>query len=262
MKQTNKTEVKPFRAYARELVLALRSVAFIASLVIFVCSVVLVCWPFIYVSRRVAFFVFSSTTRVSLWLMRLILRIKVRFENLDILHSTKAAYPCFLLAPKHQSEIETLIFSIFFDSFRIVYKQGINELPIISSYMKRMNFIAIDREAGRAALQTLLDEGLKSIGTGSPILIFPEGTRTAFGERGNYHAGVALMYEKMNVPILPVVHNSGQFFKPHAFIKDPGEIVFRFLPPIYPGLSAREALKELEAKLEEDKSVHNIGLSA
>ncbi|MDR1907839.1 MAG: 1-acyl-sn-glycerol-3-phosphate acyltransferase [Holosporales bacterium] len=230
----------------------IRATLFYVLFVMTVFPVVIACWPLIFISRRVPFFIFATGTKMLIVLMRTFLGIRVRFENLEILRKLQQDYPCFILAPKHQSEIETLIFSTLLKSFRIIYKKEINKVPFVSSYMQRMNFIAIDRTAGRKTIQSLIDEGLQSVADNVPILIFPEGTRTAFGERGRYHAGVALMYDAMKVPILPVAHNAGQFFTQHSFVKTPGDIVFRFLPPILPGLSTRDALKELEAKIEGD----------
>ena len=45
-----------------------------------------------------------------------------------------------------------------------------------------------------------------------PVIIFPEGTRTVPGVRGRYHPGVAAMYEKLALPVVPVGTDSGVYW--------------------------------------------------
>ncbi|MDR0631570.1 MAG: 1-acyl-sn-glycerol-3-phosphate acyltransferase [Holosporales bacterium] len=240
----------------RYAVCAVRSSAFYIVLTVTIGTPLLVCWPLVFLSDRVPFFLFSSLSKILIWLMRFVLGIRVRFENVETLRRLQKDYGCFIIAPKHQSELETLIFSIFFKKFRIVYKRETGEIPIIGDYMRRMKFIPIDRSAGSAALKQLLVEGLHSCQMKRPVLIFPEGTRTPFGVRGSYHIGGALMYDAMKVPILPVAHNSGEFFPPHSFVKFPGVITFKIIDPIMPGYSTKEALHELETRIEAECLSH------
>lgn len=229
---------------------AFRSVLFYTILAFIVGLVLIIFWPFIYVFPKLPFYIFSNLTRFMLILMRGLLGIKIRFENTQILQDLQKKFKCFIIAPKHQSEVETLIFSIFMDSFKIIYKKEVQKVPIISHYMKCMNFIPIDRKAGKKTVQDLINYGEKAVLENCPLIIFPEGTRMPFGKRGHYHAGVALMYKSLDIPILPVAHNAGAVFPSHVFTKYPGTITFRFLEPILPGKDALETLKQLEERIE------------
>ena len=86
---------------------------------------------------------------------------------------------------------------------------------------------------------------------GRPIVIFPEGTRTAPGDRRPYHPGVAALYKQLDLPLVPVALNSGLFWGRRAFLKRPGGIVMEFLPPIPPGLDRRAATAQLQERIEE-----------
>jgi 1-acyl-sn-glycerol-3-phosphate acyltransferase len=229
---------------------AVRSIVFYLAVFLLILVPVVLLWPLIYISRKIPFLIFATLTRFLLLIMKIVLRINVEFKNVHLLQELKTKYGCFLIAPKHQSEIETLVFSIFFDSFQIVYKKEVNKIPIISSYMKRMNFIAIDRKKGKSTVQYLIKQGEKSVINKTPILIFPEGTRTPFGQRGHYHIGIALMYGSIGVPILPIAHNAGECFRLKAFIKYPGTVTFLFLQPILPGYSHSEIPAMLETNIE------------
>ena len=78
---------------------------------------------------------------------------------------------------------------------------------------------------------------------GRPIFIFPEGTRTAVGERRPYQPGVAALYRQLGMPLVPVAVNSGLYWGRNSLVLWPGTARARFLPPIPPGLD-QEAFQE------------------
>jgi 1-acyl-sn-glycerol-3-phosphate acyltransferase len=65
---------------------------------------------------------------------------------------------------------------------------------------------------------------------------------------------VAALYRDLNVACVPVATNSGVHWPPRGLTRTPGEIVVKFLPPIAPGLSRQEFMKELEKRIEEASS--------
>ena len=89
-----------------------------------------------------------------------------------------------------------------------------------------------------------------ALAKGHQPLIFPEGTRSAPGQRLPYQPGVAALYALLEVPVVPVALNSGQFWGRRSFMKHPGRIVVEFLPPIFPGLDKQRFLAELEERIE------------
>lgn len=89
---------------------------------------------------------------------------------------------------------------------------------------------------------------------GRPIVIYPEGTRTAPGAASVYHPGVAALYSQLELPVVPVALNSGLFWPRNSFVKKPGKITITFLPPIMPGLKGREFLKQLQEQVEQESN--------
>lgn len=229
---------------------ALRTALFFGIFGTIVIVILILFWPLIYLFPRLPFLIFTSLAHLMLLFLRGFLGIHLKFENVEVLHKVQKQYGSFLIASKHQSELETLVFALFLKRFKIIYKKEINKVPLIGSYMRCMGFIAIDRGAGRQAVKTLIEEGRKASEERCPVLIFPEGTRTPFGQRGRYHAGVALMSKALELPIVPVAHNAGAIFPPHVFAKKPGTITFQFLPPILPGSEVEEILKTVEEQIE------------
>jgi 1-acyl-sn-glycerol-3-phosphate acyltransferase len=90
--------------------------------------------------------------------------------------------------------------------------------------------IAIDRKAGPRALKQMVEQGRERLRQGFSIVIFPEGTRSAPGTRGEYHAGGAWLAVQTGAPVLPVAHNAGTYWPRHAFLKRPGLITVSIGP--------------------------------
>jgi 1-acyl-sn-glycerol-3-phosphate acyltransferase len=96
-----------------------------------------------------------------------------------------------------------------------------------------------------------VEQGRQRLKAGRWVVIFPEGTRTAPGERGRYRIGGALLAERSGAPVVPMAHNAGEFWPRLGFIKRPGVITVRIGPVIDPaGKSAQEILKQTEDWIE------------
>lgn len=157
--------------------------------------------------------------------------------------------PC-LVASKHQSAWDTLIFSQLLDAPAYVVKQELTWVPLFGWYLQKLGVVAIDRAGGSKALRRMVAEARAAVAAGRSIVIFPEGTRTPPGMRRAYHPGVAALYRELGLPVVPVALNSGLFWGRRAFRKRSGTIVLEFLPPIPPGLPRREFMARLERALE------------
>ena len=64
------------------------------------------------------------------------------------------------------------------------------------------------------------------------VTIFPEGTRVAPGETRKYGISGAALAHEAGVPIVPVAHNAGDFWRRREFTKRPGTVRFVIGPPI------------------------------
>ena len=184
--------------------------------------------------------------RGSLFLLRAVCGLGYRIEGLENLPDRPV-----VIAAKHQSMWETLAFCHIFRRPIFVLKQELLRIPFYGWYLERMGMIAIDREGGAGALRRMIAEARQRLDAGKHIIIFPEGTRTAPGQRRPYHPGVAALYKQLGVPVLPVALNSGLFWPARSFRQRPGRITVKLLPPLPPGLDRREFLARLEQGIED-----------
>jgi len=184
-----------------------------------------------------------------LWLLRQTTGLGGHIEQAGERPTGPAIY-----AAKHQSTWDTMMITRLLADPAIVLKKELLAIPFFGWYVRRHGAIGIDRKAGASALRQMLRDAGRAVADGRDIFVFPEGTRTAPGERRPYHAGVAALYRELGLPVVPVALNSGVFWGRRSFAKRPGEITLRTLPPIPPGLERREFMRRLEAAIESESA--------
>ncbi len=155
-----------------------------------------------------------------------------------------------IIAMKHQSAWDTLAAPVIFARPAVVIKRELGWIPVYGWYVRKSGMIAIDRAAGPAALRAMVAAAGHAIADHRPIVIFPEGTRTAVGAAPAYQPGVFALSRQLGVPIVPVAVNSGVFWGRRHFAKRPGRIVVEILPPIAPGGDRRATMAALETAIE------------
>lgn len=155
-----------------------------------------------------------------------------------------------VFASKHQSAWDTLAAVILVPDAAIVIKKELQPIPLFGWYLRKHGMIGVDREAGPRALKRMVADARAVLDAGRPVLIYPEGTRTAPGERRPYLPGVAALYLHLGVPVVPVALNSGVLWARRSFVKHPGRVDVEFLAPILPGLDRKRFLAELEERIE------------
>ena len=157
----------------------------------------------------------------------------------------------FVIAAKHQSAWDTIIFFLLIDRPAYVLKKELLAIPLYGWYARRAGHIAVDRKAGAKALRALLEDSRRAIAGGMVPVIFPQGTRTAPGTHLPYQPGIAALYRGLDLPVVPVALNSGLFWGRRAFRKRPGTIKLEFLPASPPGMDRAGFMAGLETAIEQ-----------
>jgi 1-acyl-sn-glycerol-3-phosphate acyltransferase len=159
-----------------------------------------------------------------------------------------------LIAMKHQSMYDTLMLPPLLGDPAVVIKRELQFVPFYGWYATRAGSIFIDRKAGAGALRRMVAAAKRAVIAGRPVVIFPQGTRTAPGApvtgETPYQPGVAALYRELAVPLVPAAVNSGTYWGRRAFMKRRGRVIVEFLPPILPGLPRREVMATLQDRIE------------
>jgi 1-acyl-sn-glycerol-3-phosphate acyltransferase len=155
-----------------------------------------------------------------------------------------------LVASKHQSAWETIIFLDLLRDPAYIIKQELFALPVYGWFSRKLGMIGIDRKGGGATLKTMTKLAKAALAAGRPVVIFPEGTRMPPGVTGTFLPGIFSIYRQCDVPVVPVALNSGHFWGRNAFVKRPGVIVLEYLPAIPTGLDRKQFMSLLEERIE------------
>jgi 1-acyl-sn-glycerol-3-phosphate acyltransferase len=146
-----------------------------------------------------------------------------------------------IVASKHQSMFETTELQCILDTPATVMKSELGRIPLWGRLTRAYGILPVDRDGGGAALRRLLRAAGEAVAEGRPIVIFPEGTRVAPGEKPPLEPGFAGLYRALGLPVIPVALDSGRVWPRRSFVKRPGIVTLRFGEPIPPGLPRKEA---------------------
>lgn len=155
-----------------------------------------------------------------------------------------------IVAVKHHCGWETTIFQGNLDWACMVLKKELGNIPFFGAYVRRVDMILVDRDAGASALRDMLKKARMAKKKGKQIVIYPEGTRRGVHEPTEYQTGIYGIYSFLKIPVIPVAHNAGLFWVKDGYNKIPGTITMEYLPPIEPGLDKDEFMKRLEHDIE------------
>ncbi len=156
-----------------------------------------------------------------------------------------------IVMSKHQSAWETMGLQLIFPPQTWVLKRGLLWVPFFGWALALLRPVAIDRKAGRRAVEQLVEQGTRRLRAGLWLVIFPEGTRVAPGRTGRYRIGGAVLAQRSGYPIVPVAHNAGDYWPRRGFLKRPGVIQVVIGPPVDPhDKGVEEIIAEVRDRIE------------
>ena len=206
------------------------------------------------------FSLFGSSTQVY-WLcagwLRLavtggtmILGIQNRVTGMENLPNTELG-SCVLLV-KHQSTWETFsMVTLMPHPLAFVFKKELLYVPFFGWAMSRMDMIHIDRSQRTQAFNKVVAQGKRLMAQGVWVIMFPEGTRIARGQKGVYKSGGTRLAIETGAPVIPVAVTSAKCWPRKAFVKKPGIVDISIGKPIpSAGRQPDELMREVEAWIE------------
>lgn len=187
----------------------------VASTIVFALLTLLI-WFFPY---RVRYAFITQWTRFNLWWLRVTCGLSHEVVGLQNIPDKACIVLC-----KHESAWETLALQLYFSPQCWVLKRELLWLPFFGWGLAALKPIAIDRKAARTAMEQVVEQGRARLEAGRWVVIFPEGTRVAPGERRRFRVGGAALASRTGFAIVPVTHNAGDYWPRNSFLKHPGTI--------------------------------------
>ncbi|OEF97756.1 lysophospholipid acyltransferase family protein [Desulfuribacillus alkaliarsenatis] len=141
--------------------------------------------------------------------------------------------PCLIIS-NHQSNFDIPILAGYLDKpLGFIAKKELGKVPIMSTWMKRVKCVFIDRQNPRQAIKAL-GEATNFLKEGHTLVIFPEGTRSKSAKMGEFKKGSLRIAEKSGVPIVPVtISGSYKIYEGNGSRVRPAEVNVIVGEPIY-----------------------------
>jgi len=198
---------------------ALRSLLFHAVMtfsVLIYAPLSLLTWPF---PQSTRYLFISQWARFHIWLLAPLCGLRFQVEGREHLPQDRTA----IILAKHQSTWETFAFQQIFPPQVWVLKRELLWMPFFGWALALLQPIAIDRSAGRKAIQQIIEQGRQRLETGRWVVVFPEGTRIAPGQQRRFGIGGAVLAAETGYPVVPVAHNAGSYWPRRGYLK-PGTV--------------------------------------
>lgn len=114
-----------------------------------------------------------------------------------------------------------------------VAKKEMEKIPLLSTWMKNLYCLFLDRDNMREGLKTIL-QAIDYVKNGISICIFPEGTRNRTdAPLLEFHAGSLKIAEKAQCPIVPMtIANAEQIFEAHSPCIRKTKVIIEYGEPI------------------------------
>jgi 1-acyl-sn-glycerol-3-phosphate acyltransferase len=163
----------------------------------------------------------------------------VKIIGREKLHEHETA----VYASNHLSYMDTpVLFAKLPFQFRILAKQSLWKIPFIGWYLNRSGQVPVDTQSPRSLVASL-NRGVSTLKQGLPLVLFPEGGRTATGQLQTMMSGCAYMAIKAQVPLVPLtLIGTYELLPIHVYALQPRPIFVVVGDPIpTAGLNARDA---------------------
>ena len=152
----------------------------------------------------------------------------------------------FVIMANHQGPWESLFLQTLMVPTSSIIKKEILFIPFFGWAISRLNPIPINRKEKHSSMKKVISIGGERIKEGYAVLIFPEGTRRNAGDGiGKFSNSGSVLAINEGVPVVPICHNSGMYWKNRSLKKVAGKIAIVIGQPIN-GVNAKEVTEQAQ----------------
>ena len=224
----------------------IRSLIFNIFLYVGLITIFILAIPTLILPSKFTIFFGRLSARYIVLILRVILSTKVVFHGIENLKKVDN----YFVASAHQSMFETFALQIPLDGPIFILKKELLNIPLFGWYLRKIGSIAIVRETTTKENLNFFDKVKEKVEKSKrPLLIFPQGTRVKLEDQPPFKKGVGRIYKALNLPCIPVAHNTGKVWPKNSFMKYPGNIHISFLEPIMSGKDNEEFTKDIENQI-------------
>ena len=203
----------------------IRSLIFNIFLYVGLITIFILAIPTLFLPSKFTIFFGRLSAKYIVLILRIILNTKVIFHGTENLKKVDS----YFVASAHQSMFETFALQIPLDGPIFILKKELLNIPLFGWYLRKIGSIAIVRETTTKENLNFFDKVKEEVEKSKrPLLIFPQGTRVKLEDQPPFKKGVGRIYKALNLPCIPVAHNTGKVWPKNSFMKYPGIFIFHF----------------------------------
>ncbi len=201
----------------------------------------LLTYPFLalYVAVVVPLFVpvtkITGSTVLIYWLARQGCRIAFGLAGITVhpQHLERAfEHPCCVFVANHASNLEAPALFRVLPRISVIMKESLGRIPLLGYTMRMGGFICVNRKA-RDSRKQALAQAVRTLQSGTSMLVFPEGTRNSGRALLPFRPGPFQMAIEAQVPVVPVtVHGATALMPKGARHMRSGRMTLFFHEPI------------------------------
>jgi 1-acyl-sn-glycerol-3-phosphate acyltransferase len=117
-----------------------------------------------------------------------------------------------IIAAKHTSMLEVAILVTHVPNSFFIIKRELLWIPVYGWAFKRIGLVGVNRKRGATNMNILAEKVTETIMQGMTLIIFPEGTRVAPGQRVKLKRGLLFLANSLKLPIMPVGTDAGLYW--------------------------------------------------
>lgn len=201
------------------------------------------------------------------WIFRVVLKIagvKISVKGKENIPADRAV----LYVGNHRSYFDILVgYTTVPGLVGFVAKKEMEKIPLLSTWMRYVNCLFLDRKNLKEGLKTIL-EGIDQVKNGVSVWIFPEGTRNKQEDPMDllpFKEGSLKIAEKSGCPVVTVaMTGTAEIFEKHFPYIRPSNVTIEFGKPFFPKELEPEYKKfpgayaemQIKAMLAEQNGVH------
>ena len=158
--------------------------------------------------------------------------VKVEVEGRDLIEKKQS----YIFVCNHQGAFDIwAVYGYLNHNFKWLMKKSLEKVPFIGYTCKISGHVYVDNNSIQSIKQTI-EEARERLKDGMSLTIFPEGTRSATGEIGEFKRGAFMLAGEFGLPVVPVsIVGSYNIMPKDSYLPGWGTIKLIIHDPIFPG---------------------------
>lgn len=159
--------------------------------------------------------------------------------------------PAFVYCSNHQSMLDILVLgAVLPGDFKWAAKRELMKVPFLGWHLQLAGHVPVDRGKGPKAVAVVVKRFQDVLVAGKPLLIFPEGTRSADGVLKPFKPGGFVAAVRANKAVVPVAIDGTWDMMRNGIVTPTRTVKVRLGAPIQPKTEGRESarIEDLRAR--------------